>query len=60
MAFLDEALFLTFLHKKAPFQMSKVVKEAKFITNWGYICIEKRSYIFVWAPEVPDLRVRKR
>ena len=41
------ALFLTFPHEKTTFQLSKVVSEATFPTNWGYICIEKWSQIFV-------------
>ena len=41
------ALFLTFPHDKSTFQWSKVVSEAIFPTNLGYVCIEKWSSIFV-------------
>ena len=38
---------LTFLKEKTMFPESKVVFEAIFPTNRGYICVEKWSQIFV-------------
>ena len=39
--------FSLLLVRKTTFQWSKVVSEAIFPTNRGYICIEKWSQIFV-------------
>ena len=43
--FLVRALFLTFPLEKTTFQLSKVVSEAIFPTNQGYVCIQKWSQI---------------
>ena len=40
---------LTFLKEKTMFPGSKVVFEAIFPTNRGYICVEKWSQIFVFG-----------
>ena len=39
--------FSFFLHEKTTLQWSKVVSEAIFSTNLGYVCVEKWSSIFV-------------
>ena len=44
---LRKGIFLTFPHEKTTFQWSKVVSEAIFPTNLGYVSIEKWSQIFV-------------
>ena len=46
-SFWEKVIFLTFPHEKTTFQWPKVVSEAIFPTNRGYICIEKWSQIFV-------------
>ena len=45
--FWEKVIFLPFPHEKTTFQWPKVVSEAIFPTNRGYICIEKWSQIFV-------------
>ena len=38
---LRKGIFLTFTHEKTTFRWSKVVSEAIFPTNYGYVCIQK-------------------
>ena len=46
--FFEKGIFLTVTHEKTTFRWSKVVSEAIFPTNQGYVCIKKWSQIFVW------------
>ena len=41
------APFLTFPHEKTNYQWPKGVSEAMVPNNWGYICVEKWSCIFI-------------